>query len=205
MRLSARVAVAAAFLWAGLIASTPAAASDIPSFREWIDGQDVALYVLDHAHSDWTVRREWLANDGECALAGTFRFRRLDQLQGRLPRTLTVRITSPDDCPGWWFINDPVAPPLGRWIVTDYGIRAWWHVRPTGRVDCGFGAGGPETFPSTLSGWYRALGLPDTATEPPHPASSDTAPLRGGVLAAAAVFGIVLWSRRRERRAVTTG
>jgi hypothetical protein len=205
MRELARMALGAAALWVGLIASAPVSASDIPSFREWIAGQDVALYVFDRSHSTWTVHREWLADDGVCGLSGTFRFRRLHQLQGRLPRTLTVRITSRDSyCPAWWFIDNGTAPPLGRWIVTDYDdSAAWWRVSAAGHVARGFGAGGPDTFPSTLTGWYRALRLPDTAIDPQLLARSDAAELHGGILAAAGVTGLVIWIRRRASRTAT--
>jgi hypothetical protein len=64
MRLWRRVALTAVVIGVAMIEALPVAASDIPSFREWIADQRVALYVFDEARSHWTVHSEWLPGDG---------------------------------------------------------------------------------------------------------------------------------------------
>jgi hypothetical protein len=212
LRGVAAAAGAVAMMLGGLVGPPSAVACtaencEVP-FARYVRDQPVAVYRFDDASSRWSVIPQ-TATEGDCLFRGTFVFRRIDMLRRWSPTTLTVRIrpNAELDCPEWaiggaW--DAGVTPsPVGRWIVsTDF-----WHVSASGRIDAwGWTHEGsfPRTYPRTLAGWYAALGAPDTSTVATAPPAGDTRLPKGGLLAVAAVLGLVLGLGRAFRARSTT-
>jgi hypothetical protein len=215
----AALVVAVASLW-WLAGPSPALACTarrcMEPFHRWLGSSPVAVYQIDRSASWWAPapRKQPQApwDEDACIYRGVFTFRRLDNIRGWSPASITIRATTGKwpDCPGFdmrgsW---DGKARLTGTWLVVrnanaiTFPQDAFYHLDSQARID-NDGAfphdyPDPETSPSTLAGWYAVLGVPQTDAEPPA-VPGNSAPMPPVPLLAGAALGLAAGFRRSTR------
>ena len=185
-RLAALVATLGAVLSIGLAAPPQASACTgcVETFKEFVDS------------SPLIVLTRYEGRSGRLS-----QFDVISVLKGRSARTLSVYAST--------FLGP--RPRVGsRWLLAPFAgvLPEAFRVDRDGTVtDMAVGAGATDGYPTTLAGWYRALGLPMPDTSTANAATVD--PLAPGttpplaLLLAAALVGVGAALHRQRGGAVT--